>query len=103
MTHYIYKIKISFANSKKLKERAYDFNFNIRGKLTVLRNLTFFSVWLRTDTNAADIDRFRSHIGIFYDFYLELVELKGLCKVPISVESKALWWGLYYNDISSLR
>ena len=40
------------------------FHFNIRRKVSVIRcDTCFFSVWLRTGSNPADINRFRSHTG----------------------------------------
>ena len=43
----------------------YDFYFNIRRKLSVIQRNYSFSVWLRTGSYSADINRFRSHTGKF--------------------------------------
>ena len=40
------------------------FYFNIHGKLSLIRFIHDFSVWLRIGSNPADINRFRSHNGI---------------------------------------
>ena len=49
------------ARANKTGFSYYDFYLNIRGKLTIVRRYTLFSVWLRTDWNPADINRFQSH------------------------------------------
>ncbi len=42
----------------------YDIYFELRGKLSVIHAIHNFSVWLRTGSIQADINRFRSHTGI---------------------------------------
>ena len=37
------------------------FYFNIHGKMSVIRFYNDFSVWLKTGSNPADINWFRSH------------------------------------------
>ena len=59
-----YKIKTSFVSLKG--ENWFQFNnfyFGLRGKLSVIHALHFPSLSLRTGSNPAEINWFRSHTG----------------------------------------
>ena len=50
---------------------------NFRGKLSVIHD---FSVWLRTVSNPADINQFRSHTGKI--FLMKKRHFKSILKCP---------------------
>ena len=61
-----YEIKTSFViperpMSRLTKQLLLSWLFNNLGKLSVIRCYTWFSTWITTGSNPADINRFRSH------------------------------------------
>ena len=63
-----YKTETSFVSPEEPKALAnktgVDFHSNICGKLSVIYDAIHdFSVWLKTGSKPADINRFRSHTG----------------------------------------
>ena len=61
-----YKIKTSFVSLEGPKARANKTGINFRIFILIFVE-NCFSVWLRTDSNPADSNRFRIHTGKYLD------------------------------------
>ena len=78
----IYMLKSSFVSPERPYFNFMIFHLNIPRKLSVNDGVHYLSVWLGTDSNSPDINRFQSHTGKCLPLYtVTPYNLNNMCEL----------------------